>query len=318
MTVSYRAVGPQPVGRVSAAERAEQLATYVALALDAPSALRRVLDATAELGDAPHLAAVLPRLARTAIAVMGADFGNIQVMDPIDGSLVLVNQSGFGTEFLDHFAVVRDDRSVCARAAGQGAQTVVADVRADPGLAPHEKVFRAAGVRAVQSTPLVDLAGRLVGMVSTHMRDPGQPSELPLRIMRLLCLLAGESLSRHLRGPRVDGEPADLRQHDTAGTWPGPDKGPSDPAMARFMSETINRIFSAGLNFAGALPGITDGVASQRVEAGIDDLDAIIRSMQRAALGLADHDGTRPSGTPRTVMRRGSPSGASYDSSRRT
>lgn len=39
------------------------------------------------------------------------------------------------------------------------AQTVVADVRSDPGFAPHREIA-AAGFRAVQSTPLTHYAGR--------------------------------------------------------------------------------------------------------------------------------------------------------------
>jgi len=68
-----------------------------------------------------------------------------------------------GPEFLDYFAVVEDVHSTCGRAARQGARTAVADVRADPGFTPHQEIAAAAGFRAVQSTPLVDYAGHLIG-----------------------------------------------------------------------------------------------------------------------------------------------------------
>lgn len=62
------------------------------------------------------------------------------------------------------------------------------------------------------------------------------------------------------------------------------------------MYDTINRIFSTGLNFAGALPRITDALAAQRVQAGIEELDEVIRSIQRAVFRV---DGeARPSDTP--------------------
>ena len=94
--------------------------------------------------------------------------GNIQIADPATGSLMLVTQAGFGPEFLEYFTVVDgDSQSVCGRAAKHRAQTVVADVRSDPGFAPHREIAAAAGFRAVQSTPLTDYAGRLIGVVST-------------------------------------------------------------------------------------------------------------------------------------------------------
>jgi hypothetical protein len=70
------------------------------------------------------------------MALVGGDFGNIQIVDPATGSLRLVTQAGFGPEFLDYFAVVEDVHSTCGRAARQGAQTAVGDVRADPGFRP--------------------------------------------------------------------------------------------------------------------------------------------------------------------------------------
>ncbi|ANP55964.1 hypothetical protein J2Z21_004142 [Streptomyces griseochromogenes] len=210
VTASYRSARPRPPREVTDARRADQLAAWVALSLDEPSALKNLQDAAAELRDVPQLTVVLPRVTGAAMALMGAEFGNIQFMDPRDGSLILVTQSGFRREFLDHFAVVRDSLSVCGRAARQGAQSVSEDVRDDPAFAPHQKIFRAAGVRSVQSTPLVDHTGRLMGMISTHMSQPGRPSDQDLRIMDLYGQLAGEVIARHLADGGADGHPAGL------------------------------------------------------------------------------------------------------------
>ncbi|MER5943279.1 GAF domain-containing protein [Streptomyces sp. NPDC001928] len=196
--------------------RANQLAAWVALSLDEPSALKNLQDAAEELRDVTELTAVLPRVAAAAMELMDAEFGNIQVVDPGDDSLVLVTQSGFGPEFVDHFAVVRDNHSVCGQAALQGTQAVTADVRDDPAFTPHQKIFRAAGVRSVQSTPLVDHTGGLMGMISTHLSQPGRPSDQDLRIMELYGQLAGEVIARHLAGHRANGHPVDLPYDDTA------------------------------------------------------------------------------------------------------
>jgi hypothetical protein len=172
------------------ARRVEYFASSVQFALDDPDAARRL------------------QVLRGAMALVGGDFRNIQIVDPATGSLRLVTRPGFGLEFLDYFAVVEDVHSACGRAARQGAQTAVADVRADPGFGPHREIAAAAGLRAVQSTPLVDYAGHLIGMVSTHFRRPHRPSDRDLQIVELYADFAGEALTAHLGRPPGDG-PAD-------------------------------------------------------------------------------------------------------------
>jgi hypothetical protein len=78
----------------------------------------------------------------------------------------------------------------------------------DPACAPHREIAAATGFRAVQSTPLVDYAGHLIGMVSAHFQRPHRPSDRDLRIMELYADFAGEALTAHLGRPSGDG-PAD-------------------------------------------------------------------------------------------------------------
>lgn len=176
-----------------------ELPEFAGLGLDHSPVARRLQAAANALHAAPHLPFALPHILEDMMTLMDAEFANVQILDPRDGSLVLVAQSGFPPVFLEHFAVVRDDGTVCGTAARQGAQAVVADVRAEPALEPHGEVFRASGVRAVQSTPLVDGGGRLVGVISTHSPRPRRPSERDLAIMRLYGRIAGETVARLLR-----------------------------------------------------------------------------------------------------------------------
>ncbi|RAG81327.1 hypothetical protein DN069_33425 [Streptacidiphilus pinicola] len=170
----------------------------IGLTLDHSPVAGSLRAAATALHEAPHLAYALPLILEDTMTLMAAEFANVQIVDPRDGSLVLVAQSGFGPGFLEDFAVVRDDHSVCGQAAGSGAQAVVADVRAEPALEPHWGTFRAAGVRAVQSTPLVDEQGKLIGMISTHSPWPREPSERDLQVMRLYSHFAGEAFARLL------------------------------------------------------------------------------------------------------------------------
>jgi hypothetical protein len=172
-----------PVGRARLAQRAGQLGAAVRFGLDEPQAIVRLRSVTKELHRAPGLHSLLPRILDGAMSLTGAGFGNIQIVEPVTGSLRIVTQSGFGPEFVDYFGVVDDEHSACGRAAREGAQAVIADVNTDPRFAPHRDIAAASGFRAVQSTPLVDCSGRLIGMISTHFRRPHRPPGPDLRIM---------------------------------------------------------------------------------------------------------------------------------------
>src|SRR5262249_47977944 len=55
---------------------------------------------------------------------------------------------------------------------------------------------RRSNIRAVQSTPLVSRSGRLLGMLSTHWREPHQPRERALRSLDVLARQAADLIDR--------------------------------------------------------------------------------------------------------------------------
>jgi ANTAR domain/GAF domain len=154
---------------------------------------------------APTLGALLDEVLEFALRLLHAERGNVQLADPATGALRIAAQRGFDPEFLEYFAVVADDRSACGRAAQQHAQIVITDVTTDPGFAPHREIALASGFRAVQSTPLVNRAGRLVGMLSTHYPRPVTPPRRDLQAISCFGVMAGESLSTLLNGTQADG-----------------------------------------------------------------------------------------------------------------
>ena len=199
---------PGQNGQNGASRRAEHFAASVRFGLAEPDAMARLHGLTKDLRTIPQLSSLLPRVLDGLMSLTGADHGNIQLLDPATGMMRLVTQAGFGPEFLDYFAVVGgEDGSVCGRAARQCAQTVITDVRADPDFAPHREIAATSGFRGVQSTPLVDYAGHLVGMVSTHYQRPHRPSDRDLRLIELYADFAGEAVSRHLGASRDPGDP---------------------------------------------------------------------------------------------------------------
>jgi hypothetical protein len=167
-------------GREGAARQAERSARRIGLALERREATERMLTAARSVCELPAGALRLERALEEAIDLLGADLGNIQLVDRDSGALSIVAQSGFGENFLHHFAQDDVDGSACGRAAGGRAQVVIADVDADAGFEPHRRIAADSRFRAVQSTPLVDPEGDVVAVFSTHFREPHRPTEAEL------------------------------------------------------------------------------------------------------------------------------------------
>jgi PAS domain S-box-containing protein len=125
----------------------------------------------------------------TAIALTGADKGNLQLLSPTTGVLTIAAQRGFEDPFLNFFASVRDDASACATAMRSGKRVIVEDVRESEIFArqPSKDVLIDAGVCGVTSTPLMASSGNLLGMISTHFVTPHRPRERELGLMDLLA-----------------------------------------------------------------------------------------------------------------------------------
>jgi len=141
---------------------------------------------------------LLEEIVRAAIEITDARMGNIQQRDPA-GVLTIAAQVGFEQPFLKHFAQVRVDSStVCAGALSSGRRLLVEDVTTSPvfGDSPSRQVLLTAGVRAVQSTPLLDRSGELLGMFSTHYPEPHHFGEAELRWLDLLARHAGDAMER--------------------------------------------------------------------------------------------------------------------------
>lgn len=140
----------------------------------------------------------LDAIVATAIAITGADKGNLQLFNPTLGGLTIAAQCGFEEPFLKFFAVVRSDDSACSVAMQLAERVIVEDVTQSDVFAgkPSLDVLVTAGVRAVQSMPLMSSSGKALGMISTHFRQPQRPDERKLRFMDLLARQAADYVER--------------------------------------------------------------------------------------------------------------------------
>lgn len=125
----------------------------------------------------PQIVQALHESLDAAIELQGANMGNIQIVDNT-GALRIVAQRGLHRDFLEYFACVRlDGSSVCARSFRAASPVVIADVHTDATFAPHLAIAKSAGFRAVQTIPLVNSSGSVVGMLSVHFKSSLQAAD---------------------------------------------------------------------------------------------------------------------------------------------
>ena len=130
-----------------------------------------------------------------ALAMTGQKLGNVQLIDWKMGDLTIAAQQGFAQEFLDcfHRVTIRDG-CACGRALFNRESIVLDDATIDPRFLPFRNIAERAGVRAVQSTPLLTNSGALVGVLSTH--GARSPTAEQLGLIRNLAMRTADGIVR--------------------------------------------------------------------------------------------------------------------------
>ncbi|HEX7796508.1 MAG TPA: PAS domain S-box protein, partial [Vicinamibacterales bacterium] len=138
-----------------------------------------------------NLEEMLGAIVETAILITHANFGNLQLPDGDSSKLRIVTQRGFPHWWIDYWQNVPEGRGVCGSAYKLGERIIVEDVeRSSIFTATDLDMQRKAGVRSVQSTPLVSRSGKFVGMLSTHFTETHRPDD---RTLQMLDVLAREA-----------------------------------------------------------------------------------------------------------------------------
>ncbi len=100
-----------------------------------------------------ELEPVLGKIVDAAIAISGADFGNIQILDPKSSELKIVAHRGFPEWWIDFWNSVSKGQGTCGTALEQGERIIVDDVEQSPTFIGTQalEIQLKAGVRAVFS-----------------------------------------------------------------------------------------------------------------------------------------------------------------------
>jgi PAS domain S-box-containing protein len=160
------------------------------------AALTRMHELSGKLLGATGLQPLLQAVMDAAVAITGAQRGTLQLLE--GDALRIVAHHGHQPAFLDFFASAENRASICGEATKRGERVVVPDVEASPLFAgtPSLVILREAGVRAVQSTPLLSRSGKLLGILTTQWAKPFRPDEHDLWRVDLLARQASDLIEQ--------------------------------------------------------------------------------------------------------------------------
>jgi len=137
-------------------------------------ALKRLHELSLSLASSLDLNANLAAILKTAIVLHTADMGSLSLANPATGSLEIAHTIGF-----DPGAFGQPEcppASACAAAAATGQRVVVEDFETDERFMAFRDTARSLGFRAAHSTPIVDRAGNLLGVLAVQFRAKHRPT----------------------------------------------------------------------------------------------------------------------------------------------
>ncbi|MBV8575020.1 MAG: PAS domain S-box protein [Acetobacteraceae bacterium] len=160
---------------------------------------RRLQQISNELIQEQRLEALYEQLVEAAAMLMRSDAASMQEYVPARGQLRLLASRGFHPKSAAHWQWVdAHSGSTCAASLASGEREVVGDVETCGFMIGTKDLdeCRRSNLRAVQSTPLLSRTGQLIGMISTHWRQPHEPSQRQLRLFDILARQAADLIDR--------------------------------------------------------------------------------------------------------------------------
>ncbi len=149
-----------------------------------------------------NVQAIYEQLLSAAREIMHADMATMQMLYPENNELLLLATKGFDPVAIKDWKWTKmGDETACAAALENQKRIIIPDIENSPFIRSEEgrNVYRAAGVRAAQSTPLISRSGLVVGMITTHWSAVHEPSSRQLDLLEVLARQAADLLERKQR-----------------------------------------------------------------------------------------------------------------------
>lgn len=143
--------------------------------------------------------ALYDQILDAAKAVMHSDMASLQVLDPVRNELRLLGHKGFHPASAVFWQWVSPTSgSSCASALHEAKREILRDIELCDYVQKTEDLefYRLSGIRGVQSTPLLSRNGHLVGMISTHWKEPHEPAERELQLLDVIARQAADLIER--------------------------------------------------------------------------------------------------------------------------
>ena len=173
------------------------------------AATQRLQDISTHLLGEDKIELLYDKILDAASAIMRSDFASMQkyfAERGPTGKLRLLGHRGFSNEAVSFWEWVQPTAScTCGVALRRRQRVIVPDVETCDFMAGSGdlRICRQNSIRAVQSTPLMSRGGQLLGMISTHWRQPHSPPERDLRLLDILARQAADLIERSLAEQRT-------------------------------------------------------------------------------------------------------------------
>jgi two-component system, chemotaxis family, CheB/CheR fusion protein len=127
------------------------------------------------------------KIVEAAIAMTGADFGNVQIIDP--QSYHIVAHRGLPQWWIDYWNEVYEGEGALGKAHEIRERIIVEDIEQSPIFTgkPALEIQIKAGVRAIVSTPIFGRLGNPIGMLSVYFKTPQRPADHELQQLDILA-----------------------------------------------------------------------------------------------------------------------------------
>jgi PAS domain S-box-containing protein len=150
------------------------------------------------LAQGSELAEIL-KLVVEYVELVNADFiGNIMLADAEGKFLRPVCSLGLPEEYLAAVKKVRIGEGIgsCGTAAWRGETVIASNLCTHPFWTPYNQPALQAGLLSCWSEPIFGASGKVLGTISIYRRQPGEPSEMELELVRRACHLVAVAIER--------------------------------------------------------------------------------------------------------------------------